>query len=116
MLAVERKDEINRLEFFIPAIIFPSCQSTNFIAGNAIKTAKSWCVPPTGAGRSVRIAVLPSWTRTSPPSPRPMPEKVLPPKNPAAADIIAVVAVAMRIESDVHRFPQPVIARGRKFV
>jgi hypothetical protein len=45
-----------------------------------------------------------------------MPEKVCPPKNPAAADIIAVVAVAMRIESDVHRFPQPVIARGRKFV
>ncbi len=45
-----------------------------------------------------------------------MPEKVLPPKNPAAADIIAVAAVATRIESDVHRFPQPVIARGRKFV
>ena len=87
------------LEFFPAQNTFASCRSTNFIAKPANATAKSSSAPPTGAARSARIAVRPSWTRNFPPSRQRVAggiqglvELVPPGKNPA----VTVAAAAAR--------------------
>ncbi len=97
------------LEFFRQQNTFAPCQSTNFIAGSADATAKSSCARPTGAGRSVRTAVPPSWTRSFPPSRPParakVPELVLPRRNPAAT-----VAAADAPATEIYDLRYPIYA------
>jgi len=91
------------LEIFLRPLSLTVCRSTNFIVRNANGTAKSSSGHPIGRARSARIAVRSSWTRSSPPLPRPAPTNHPPAQNPVVATDAAARAAAIRVGLEIPK-------------